>query len=159
MARLARNFSMGNANLEMDQFEFVDHVSDVNTNSQQPLSDNNDMTNTSILPRLIRRRDKENQITHNESAQNETLEMKKDIEESETNDFTFCLECNYLPNKSVQVYDHMIVLGNVERVISSATAAVSKSDLDVKLKGMRHQKEDFCLMYADTRFWTMGEEV
>lgn len=128
MARLARNFSRGNENVELDRFEFVDHTIEIENQS-------------SLLPQLSRRRNNH----HN------TEEKTKEREEEE-DDFTFILECEYLPDKSVQVYDHMIVLGNVRRIIAPGGA----NAID---EGRRHAKEDFCLMYADTRFWEMGEET
>lgn len=116
MAVLARNFSRGNENVELDRFEFIEHE----------ITDNE---KTLTVPRLSRNCNKE-----------------------EGEDFTFILECEYLPDKSVQVYDHMIVLGNVRRIIAPQHA----NAID---EGQRHTKEDFCLMYADTRFWGMGEET
>lgn len=123
MARLARNFSRGNVNVELDRFEYIEHEIE---------------NESAILPRLIRRRNNDDEKTrHNDNKEEE--------------DFTFILECEYLPEKSVQVYDHMIVLGNVQRIIASGQNAIDESK--------RHTKEDFCLMYADTRFWGMGEET
>uniref|UniRef100_A0A093V760 Ribosome maturation factor RimM n=1 Tax=Talaromyces marneffei PM1 TaxID=1077442 RepID=A0A093V760_TALMA len=90
---------------------------------------------------LIRRR------INNNDNDNETICDDNKLEE----DFTFILECEYLPEKSVQVYDHMIVLGNVKRIIAPGPNALDE--------GKRHTREDFCLMYADTRFWGMGEET
>jgi hypothetical protein len=115
MARLARNFSRGNVNVELDRFEYIEHEIE---------------NERAKLPRLIRRWDND---------------------DNKEEDFTFILECEYLPEKSVQVYDHMIVLGNVQRIIAPSSNTVEESK--------RHTKEDFCLMYADTRFWGMGEEM
>jgi flavin reductase (DIM6/NTAB) family NADH-FMN oxidoreductase RutF len=121
MARLARNFSRGNENVELGRFEFIEH----------------EIENESlILPRLSRKR-------------NNNYEDKPEEE-----DFTFILECEYLPDKSVLVYDHMIVLGNVRRIIAAPRSTNALDD-----EGRRHTKEEFCLMYADTRFWGMGEET
>lgn len=118
MARLARNFSKGNENVELDRFEFIEHGIE-----KESLT----------IPRLTRTR-----------GSNHGNKQEGD-------DFTFILECEYLPDKSVQVYDHMIVLGNVQRVIVPDANAIDE--------GERHTKEDFCLMYADTRFWGMGDET
>ncbi|QGA17531.1 hypothetical protein EYB26_005202 [Talaromyces marneffei] len=129
MARLARNFSRGNVNVDLDRFEYIEHGE----------MDNNG--GSTILPQLIRRR------INNNDNDNETICDDNKLEE----DFTFILECEYLPEKSVQVYDHMIVLGNVKRIIAPGPNALDE--------GKRHTREDFCLMYADTRFWGMGEET
>jgi hypothetical protein len=120
MARLARNFSRGNVNVELDRFEYIEHE----------MVDNESLA----LPQLARRRNNNDDNT----------------KEEEEEDFTFILECEYLPDKSVQVYDHMIVLGSVRRIIAPGPNALDE--------GKRHTKGDFCLMYADTRFWGMGEE-
>lgn len=126
MARLARNFSRGNENVELDRFEFTDHETETENQSM-------------LLPRLSRQRNNHG--------------VDENTKEKEGGDFTFILECDYLPDKSVQVYDHMIVLGNVRRIIApGGTNAINE-------EGRRHVKEDFCLMYADTRFWGMGEET
>ena len=119
MARLARNFSKGNENVELDRFEFIEHGIE-----KESLT----------IPRLTRTRS-----NNHDNKQ-------------EGDDFTFILECEYLPDKSVRVYDHMIVLGNVRRIIAPRGAKA----ID---EGRRHTKEDFCLMYADIRFWGMGEET
>ncbi|EED24519.1 hypothetical protein TSTA_078730 [Talaromyces stipitatus ATCC 10500] len=138
MARLARNFSRGNVNVELDRFEFIEFDS-LKQDSISSSGDNK--TSERILPRLIRRRNND--------------EAKHDTKEEE--DFTFILECEYLPDKSVQVYDHMIVLGNVQRILSPGTTG--DTALQQGPEASRHTKEDFCLMYADTRFWEMGEEA
>jgi flavin reductase (DIM6/NTAB) family NADH-FMN oxidoreductase RutF len=89
------------------------------------------------LPRLRRRRQ------HSQEEGGEKVEE----------DFSFVLECQYLPDKTIQVYDHMIVLGTVEKVHSASPR--SSTDIDTKTQ----QRHDFCLTYADTRFWKMGEQV
>jgi hypothetical protein len=121
MAVLARNFSRGNENVELERFKFTEHE----------IMDNKPSL---TVPRLSRKRN------------------NNDDKPEKEEDFTFILECEYLPDKSVQVYDHMIVLGNVRRIITPRSA----NSID---EGERHTKEDFCLMYADTRFWGMGEET
>ncbi|QKX55590.1 uncharacterized protein TRUGW13939_02684 [Talaromyces rugulosus] len=95
-----------------------------------------------ILPRLRRRRKRQ---------QHSSQGKEKDEEKEE--DFSFVLECQYLPDKTIQVYDHMIVLGTVEKVLSASPR--SSTDIDTK----NHKRHDFCLTYADTRFWKMGEQV
>lgn len=126
MAKLARTFSRGNENVELDRFEFTDYEIEIENQSI-------------LLPRLSRRRDKH--------------DVDENIEGKEGADFIFILECEYLPDKSVQVCDHMIVLGDVRRIIAPCGA------IAINEEGGRHAKEDFCLMYADTRFWGMGEET
>ncbi|OKL60212.1 hypothetical protein UA08_04830 [Talaromyces atroroseus] len=141
MARLAHDFSRGNANLDLGGFEFVDY------NYNREISSEKDTA--TILPRLVRRRAQ----THVDQA-NSNNNDDKNNDTIEEEDFTFVLDCEYLPEKSVRVYDHVIVLGTVEKILSSAAATATAAD------GLaRHAKEDFCLMYADTRFWKMGEEV
>ncbi|CRG92326.1 hypothetical protein PISL3812_09383 [Talaromyces islandicus] len=92
-----------------------------------------DNNNNNSLPRLRRRR------------QQHSLEDKKEGE-----DFGFVLECQYLPDKTIQVYGHMVVLGTVEKVLSASSRSSDRSN---------HEGHDFCLTYADTRFWKMGEQV
>lgn len=77
-------------------------------------------------------------------------QQSQEEEEGEREDFSFVLECLYLPDKTIQVYDHMIVLATVEKVLA-ASSPRSSTDRD--------QGGDFCLTYADTRFWKMGEQV
>lgn len=92
------------------------------------------------LPRLRRRR-RENQNS-----------QKEENESEEGKDFGFVLECRYLPDKTIQVFDHMVVLGTVEKVLSASPR--------LSTDGKTHERhDDFCLTYADTRFWKMGEQV
>lgn len=149
MARLARTFSRGNANVSLEEFGFVDQYAATTAPTQTAAAAaimqgettnniNDNHTTTAELPRL--------QANNNKNNDN-------DNNNDQAADFTFVLECKYLSDKSVQVYDHMIVLGTVERIVSPTAAAATVDQT------ARHAKEDFCLMYADTRFWKMGEEV
>lgn len=88
------------------------------------------------LPRLRRRRQQQQS-------------QEEEGEKHEREDFSFVLECQYIPDKTIQVYDHIIVLGTVEKVL----AASPRSSTDIQ------ERDDFCLTYADTRFWKMGEQV
>ncbi|KAK2738753.1 hypothetical protein FQN57_006920 [Myotisia sp. PD_48] len=63
--------------------------------------------------------------------------------------FPFILECQYL-RKSVQVGDHIIVLGKVVTLINCALP---------DSKDCMHLPKELCLSYADTRFWEMGGTI
>lgn len=95
------------------------------------------------LPRLRRKRRRQEE-DHTDGSEGE-----------EEVDFSFVLECQYLPDKTVQVYDHMIVLGTVERVVHASPRSSTNVDTSSSIKG----NHDFCLTYADTRFWKMGEGI
>lgn len=64
-------------------------------------------------------------------------------------DFPFVFECEYLSGKAVDIHDHTIVLGRVVRVHLPPESA----------SGSSGGGKDFCLTYADARFWKMGEEI
>ena len=59
-------------------------------------------------------------------------------------DFPFIFECR-VNEQEMEVHDHTIVLGTVVRTLVGG----SRDDA----------KRDFCLSYADTRFWGMGRQI
>ncbi|KLJ06190.1 hypothetical protein EMPG_10371 [Blastomyces silverae] len=65
--------------------------------------------------------------------------------------FPFIFECQYLP-QSVKVGNHVIILGRVVNIIRQE--AVGASD-----PAEAHSPEHLCLTYADTRFWKIGENI
>jgi Flavin reductase like domain len=141
-ARLAHDFSRGNARLALGGFGFGFGFEEYDYSGESGGKD--DTSGRMVLPRLVRR----------DHIERSHIERKKNNERTEEDtydaDFTFVLDCAYLPDKSVGVYDHMIVLGTVERILSANANTTTDA---------RHATEDFCLMYADTRFWGMGEEI
>ncbi|KAH8697751.1 flavin reductase like domain-containing protein [Talaromyces proteolyticus] len=120
-AKLARDFSKGNENLDLGQFEFEA-----------------DDDNNGTLPRLKRKRRRHTQLQQDKGDDDQ--------------DFSFILECKYIPEKTIEIYDHVIVLGTVERLISvSPNISLSQETASGTSR--------FGVTYADTRFWKMGEEV
>jgi hypothetical protein len=76
---------------------------------------------------------------------------RKNVKETNGTDFLFIFECEYLPQPEIQIHDHTIVLGSVRRVLTQPTADGTSS--------FETTKDDFCLTYADTHFWKMGEQI
>ncbi|KAJ9234960.1 hypothetical protein DTO271D3_8567 [Paecilomyces variotii] len=135
-AKLARDFSRGNNNLQIVKGEggfefFSDSGSETTGQGRGP-------------PVLQRRRKDNNNEDDNDSA---------------VIDFPFIFECRAHPQK-IEVYDHTIVLGTVVRTLRHPAAGrrggISGNARD---DDDPHSKEDLCLTYADTRFWKMGEVV
>jgi len=129
-AKLAREFSRGNANLRISsgegEFEF----------SPSPPSSGS-TTNESGAPPLplLRRR------------------RQHSVSETGPVDFPFVFECRLIPQK-IEVHDHTIVLGTVVRVLEQPRPERTDTTGDG-----HHSPEDLCLTYADTRFWRMGEKI
>lgn len=138
-AKLARDFSRGNENLQlyqqgrMGEFEFGGIIN---------YGDDGD--DHGALP--ILRRNKKNDHSK------ETL-LAQDSES--VIDFPFIFECKYLPQQAIQVYDHTIVLGSVVRVIEPQQQRQQQD----KKKEEEESTDFFCLTYADTRFWKMGDQI
>lgn len=65
-------------------------------------------------------------------------------------DFPFIFECR-VNEKEMEVHDHTIVLGTVERTLVGGSGRYDDDDDDAQ--------RDFCLSYADTRFWGMGRQI
>ncbi|KAJ9289762.1 hypothetical protein DTO021C3_2833 [Paecilomyces variotii] len=136
-AKLARDFSRGNNNLQIVKgeggFEFFSADSGSETTGQ------------GRGPPVLQRRRKDN--------------SNKDENDSAVIDFPFIFECRAHPQK-IEVYDHTIVLGTVVRTLRHPAAGrrggISGNARD---DDDPHSKEDLCLTYADTRFWKMGEVV
>ncbi|KAJ9255002.1 hypothetical protein DTO212C5_9207 [Paecilomyces variotii] len=136
-AKLARDFSRGNNNLQIVKgeggFEFFSADSDSETTGQ------------GRGPPVLQRRRKDN--------------SNKDENDSTVIDFPFIFECRAHPQK-IEVYDHTIVLGTVVRTLRHP-AAGRRGGISGNARGDDdpHSKEDLCLTYADTRFWKMGEVI
>ncbi|KAJ9324418.1 hypothetical protein DTO027B5_4269 [Paecilomyces variotii] len=136
-AKLARDFSRGNNNLQIVKgeggFEFFSADSGSETTGQ------------GRGPPVLQRRRKDN--------------SNKDENDSAIIDFPFIFECRAHPQK-IEVYDHTIVLGTVVRTLRHPAAGrrggISGNARD---DDDPHSKEDLCLTYADTRFWKMGEVI
>ncbi|KAJ9363396.1 flavin reductase like domain-containing protein [Paecilomyces variotii] len=135
-AKLARDFSRGNNNLQIvkgeGRFEFFS-------------DSGSETTGQGRGPPVLQRRRKDN--------------SNKDENDSAIIDFPFIFECRAHPQK-IEVYDHTIVLGTVVRTLRHPAAGrrggISGNARD---DDDPHSKEDLCLTYADTRFWKMGEVV
>ncbi|KAJ9220461.1 hypothetical protein DTO169C6_7205 [Paecilomyces variotii] len=135
-AKLARDFSRGNNNLQIVKgeggFEFFS-------------DSGSETTGQGRGPPVLQRRRKDN--------------SNKDENDSAVIDFPFIFECRAHPQK-IEVYDHTIVLGTVVRTLRHPAAGrrggISGNARD---DDDPHSKEDLCLTYADTRFWKMGEVV
>ncbi|KAJ9387467.1 hypothetical protein DTO063F5_3031 [Paecilomyces variotii] len=135
-AKLARDFSKGNNNLQIVKgeggFEFFS-------------DSGSETTGQGRGPPVLQRRRKDN--------------SNKDENDSAVIDFPFIFECRAHPQK-IEVYDHTIVLGTVVRTLRHPAAGrrggISGNARD---DDDPHSKEDLCLTYADTRFWKMGEVV
>ncbi|KAL4865700.1 flavin reductase like domain-containing protein [Aspergillus spectabilis] len=69
---------------------------------------------------------------------------------SESSSISFIFECRLLPESLVNVYDHTIVVGKVLRAITESNGTDISTSTD---------SEELCLAYANTRFWSVGEEV
>lgn len=161
-AKLARDFSRGNENLQlyqkggMGEFEFggVNYGDD---NEEEPLP-------------ILRRNNKKTK--NNENSKGTLLAQESESESESVIDFPFIFECKYLPQQAIQVYDHTIVLGSVVRVIEQqhqhqhqqpqpqpqpqSTTGIQQQN---KIKEKEEGNEFFCLTYADTRFWKMGDQI
>lgn len=72
--------------------------------------------------------------------------------EDEEDAFCFVLDCDYMPNHSVDVLDHTVVLASVRRVVQFPSGSSPGKDV-------RDPGKEFCLTYGDTRFWRVGEEI
>ncbi|OJD10133.1 hypothetical protein ACJ73_09925 [Blastomyces percursus] len=151
-ARLARDFSRGNANVMLADerekfFKFV------------PMSggDEGGWVPSSIAkgepPRLAL-------ISHaTEMSGKSSITTEKERADASgtttpittTAYFPFTFECQYLP-QSVKVGNHVIILGRVVNIIRQE--AVGASD-----PAEAHGPEHLCLTYADTRFWKIGENI
>ncbi|KAJ9292953.1 hypothetical protein DTO271G3_8251 [Paecilomyces variotii] len=137
-AKLARDFSRGNNNLQIVKgeggFEFFSDSGSETTQQGQRRG-----------PPVLQRRRKDN--------------SNKDENDSAVVDFPFIFECRAHPQK-IEVYDHTIVLGTVVRTLRHPAAGrrggISGNARD---DDDPHSKEDLCLTYADTRFWKMGEVI
>lgn len=107
-------------------------------------------------------------------------------------DFRIVLECRFLP-QSIQVGTHVIILGEVARIISPEAEPEHEHEHEAKknnnnnnhhqghnttngsnnninaggaspqrtpgLHRHRHQPEELCMAYADTRFWRLGADI
>ncbi|PGH29122.1 hypothetical protein GX50_08127 [[Emmonsia] crescens] len=144
-ARLARDFSQGNANVMLadERERFFKFVS---------MSGRDDDRLPSIAegepPRLAlinnaRQGGKSSFPTEDERGDGNSI-ITADY-------FPFIFECRYLP-QSVKVGNHVVVLGQVVNIIRQE--ADSTSD-----PVEAHSPERLCLSYADTRFWKIGEHI
>ncbi|GAD97837.1 oxidoreductase, putative [Paecilomyces variotii No. 5] len=146
-AKLARDFSRGNNNLQISrgegQFEFSS-CSGLNSESTQG-------------PPVLQRKNDNNDNNKNELAPKD-LEEEKSLALESAVDFPFIFECRAHPQK-IEVYDHTIVLGTVVRTLRHPAAG--RRDVNGKIRDGNdpHSTEDLCLTYADTRFWKMGEVI
>ncbi|KKZ63428.1 hypothetical protein EMCG_02239 [[Emmonsia] crescens] len=144
-ARLARDFSQGNANVMLADererfFKFV------------PMNGRNDDRLPSIAegepPRLAlinnaRQGGKSSFSTEDERGDGNSI-ITADY-------FPFIFECRYLP-QSVKVGNHVVVLGRVVNIIRQEADGTSDPV-------EAHSPERLCLSYADTRFWKIGEHI
>jgi flavin reductase (DIM6/NTAB) family NADH-FMN oxidoreductase RutF len=136
-ARLARDFSRGNENLHLSaedkgEFEFA----------ALPSRRSDGAGGLDELP-LLRRKTR-GAAAAGGGANEQPV------------DFPFVFECEYLPDKAVEIHDHIIVLGRVVRVhLAPESASASRSEA----KSGTGSIKDLCLTYADARFWKMGEEI
>lgn len=159
-AKLARDFSRGNENLQfykqgLKEFEF----------GVLPASQNATNDGSLLLP-ILRRR----------NTMGRELAQEQHEEQEPVIDFPFIFECKYLPQQAIEIHDHTIVLGSVIRVlqrpqqhpqrtrgqIQLATGQNKRSDGGSSLSSSSQLRKDdngFCLTYADTRFWKMGDQI
>lgn len=122
-AALARDFSKGNHNLKILSGEGdYEFAAHASDPASKPLP-------------LLRRKTR----------------LATDKEADGTDDFPFVFECQLHP-KSVDVYDHTIVVGIVVRALSPHLAHPDPH------AGTTSAGE-LCLTYANTRFWEMGHEI
>ncbi|OJD14697.1 hypothetical protein AJ78_04988 [Emergomyces pasteurianus Ep9510] len=146
-ARLARDFSQGNANVMLEDekqrfFKFV------------PLSGKDNDLMPSIAegepPRLA--------LINNARGGSAKSSLRSKSEDGDdvpiitTADyFPFVFECRYIP-QSVRVGNHVVVLGRVINII--------RHDVDGTLDHVKvHSPDHLCLSYADTRFWKIGDNI
>ncbi|KAL1964330.1 hypothetical protein VTN77DRAFT_7015 [Rasamsonia byssochlamydoides] len=148
-AKLARDFSRGNEYLQL----YKDGLGEFEFGVITPWQQQQQTTTTDecdYLP-ILRR--------------NSRSQGGKDFAQEElVVDFPFIFECKYLPQQAIQVHDHTIVLGSVVRVLEQPqlqrqlTAGDADDDSSSQLP-KKKEDNDFCLTYADTRFWKMGEQI
>lgn len=80
------------------------------------------------------------------------LRVRGEQTEKEEDVFCFVLDCEYLPRHSVDVLDHTVVLASVRRVVQSPSGTSLEKDV-------KDPAREFSLIYGDTRFWRVGEEI
>jgi flavin reductase (DIM6/NTAB) family NADH-FMN oxidoreductase RutF len=147
-AKLARDFSRGNEHLQLykqglGEFEFGALLPASRTTAN----------NKEILPPLpalpILRRN------------NENGNLAQQQQESVI-DFPFIFECEYLPEQTIQIHDHTIVLGSVIRVLEQELQPqqqIISGNSSSQQEQQAGKDSSFCLTYADARFWKTGDEV
>ncbi|KAL1849259.1 hypothetical protein Plec18170_007551 [Paecilomyces lecythidis] len=139
-AKLARDFSRGNNNLQISRGE-----------GRFEFSSGSESETTQGPPVLQRRK--------NDSNKDQSI--PKDLQSlalESAVDFPFIFECRAHPQR-IEVYDHTIVLGTVVRTLRHPAAGRRDRNGDIRDGNDPHSREDLCLTYADTRFWKMGEVI
>ncbi|KAL2367310.1 putative oxidoreductase [Blastomyces gilchristii SLH14081] len=151
-ARLARDFSRGNANVMLADererfFKFVPMSGGHDGGWARSSITKGEPPRLALIGHAAEMGGKSSFTT--EKARADASGITTPI--TSTDYFPFIFECQYLP-RSVKVGNHVIILGRVVNIIRQEAAGASDPV-------EAHSPEHLCLTYADTRFWKIGENI